>query len=64
VASELNADEVLELLRGWMDTDEPLVEAVGNTIAEYWRVDSQELARRVVGTVINVLEAELRSGGI
>ncbi len=47
-------------MRLWLDVDEPLVEAVGNTIAEYHRVDSQDLARRVVATVIQVLEDNLR----
>ena len=54
------AREVIELMRLWLDVDEPLVEAVGNTIAEYHRVDSQDLARRVVATVIQVLEDNLR----
>ena len=54
------AEEVVELMREWLNVDEPLVEAVGNTIAEYHRVDSQELARRVVATVIQVLEDNLR----
>lgn len=54
------AREVAELMRLWLDVDEPLVEAVGNTTAEYHRVDSQELARRVVATVIQVLEDNLR----
>ena len=53
------AQEVVELLREWVNDDEPLVEAVGNTLAEFHRVDSQERARRVVSTVIKVLEAEL-----
>jgi hypothetical protein len=50
------AQDVLALLHAWLDTDEPLVEAIGNTFAEFQKVDSQELARRVVITVINVLE--------
>ena len=54
------AEEVVKLMREWLNVDEPLVEAVGNTIAEYHRVDSQELARRVVATVIQVLEENLR----
>ena len=59
MAGQLTGAELLELLRSWRDTDEPLVEAVGNTLAQYWRVDSQELARRVVDTVIVVLESQL-----
>ena len=54
------APEVIELMTSWLDVDEPLVEAVGNTIAEYHRVDSQELARRVIATVIQVLKENLR----
>lgn len=34
---------------------EPLVEAIGNTLAYYMRCDSQEQARRVVDTVIEVV---------
>lgn len=46
----------IDLLSGWLDTDEPMVEAIGNTLAEFRRCDSQEQARRVLGTVIRVLE--------
>jgi hypothetical protein len=53
------AEEVVDALRAWLDDDEPLVEAIGNTLAEYRRCDSQEQARRVVGTVIDVLERHL-----
>jgi ATP-dependent Clp protease ATP-binding subunit ClpA len=56
------ARDVIEALYGWLDVDEPMVEAVGNTIAKYQRVDSQELARRIVGTVITVLEQHLAPG--
>ncbi len=50
-----SAQVVLDALHAWMDTDEPLVEAVGNALDYYSRCDSQEKARRVVGTVISVL---------
>ena len=51
--------ELLHLLRQWRDEDEPLVEAIGQTL-EYWhRADSQEVARRVVDTVVEVLDREL-----
>jgi hypothetical protein len=49
------ADDVLRAMREWLDTDEPLVEAVGDTLARFDRVDSQEQARRVLATVIEVL---------
>jgi hypothetical protein len=55
-ATPKSAQDVLALLHAWGNEDEPLVEAVGNTIAAFHRVDSQELARRVVSTVIEVLE--------
>ena len=51
--------ELLDRLSERRDQDEPLVEAIGNTLAEYSRVDSQETARRVVDTVITVLDQEL-----
>lgn len=52
------AREVIDVLTAWIDEDEPLVEAIGDTLAAYARCDSQEQARRVVGTVIRVLERE------
>lgn len=61
---ELNAasiDAVVKQLVSWRDTGEPMVEAIGNTLAEYHRVDSQELARRVLDTVIDVLEHHAES---
>jgi hypothetical protein len=51
--------ELLDLLTKWRSEDEPLVEAIGNTLAEWQRVDSQELARHVVSTVITVLDREI-----
>jgi hypothetical protein len=45
-------------MREWRDVDEPMVEAIGNTIAAESHVDSQELARRILNTVITVLERE------
>jgi hypothetical protein len=39
--------------------EHPLVEAIGNTLAEFAKFDSQEQARRVVTTVIDVLQAHL-----
>jgi hypothetical protein len=62
-ATPRTAQDVVALLHDWLDTDEPLVEAVGDTLAEFQRVDSQELARRVVGTVINVLERYVPAAG-
>ena len=57
VVTELRtATDVLHAMREWLNTDEPLVEAVGDTLAFFARADSQEQARRVVGTVIDVLE--------
>ena len=52
---------VLRQLSEWRDTDEPMVEAIGDTLAEFARVDSQELARRVLDTVIEVLAVWSRS---
>ena len=51
--------ELLQLLTDWSNADEPLVEAIGDTLAHWQGVDSQELARRVVRTVIDVLDDEL-----
>ena len=51
--------ELLGLLSQWKNEDEPLIEAIGNTLAGWARVDSQEQARRVVDTVIEVLNREL-----
>jgi hypothetical protein len=51
--------ELLRLLSEWRDEDEPLVEAIGNALAEWARLDSQEQARRIVTTMIEVLEREL-----
>ena len=57
------AQDVVALLHDWLDTDGPLVEAVGDTLDEFQRVDLQELARRVVGTLINVLERYVPAAG-
>jgi hypothetical protein len=51
--------ELMERLVAWRDEDEPLVGAIGDTLAEVRRLDSQEQARRIVSTVIEVLEREL-----
>jgi hypothetical protein len=51
--------ELLQHLETWRDQDEPLVEAIGDTLARWQRVDSQEQARRVVSTLIDVFEREL-----
>ncbi|MFG2109795.1 hypothetical protein [Micromonospora chersina] len=53
------AQDVIDALHRWIDQDEPLVEAIGDTLARYSRTDSQEQARRVVATVITVLEEHL-----
>jgi hypothetical protein len=53
------AEDVIDALHVWLDQDEPLVEAIGDTLAQYSRTDSQEQARRVVATVISVLEEYL-----
>jgi hypothetical protein len=50
------AQDVIDALHTWIDQDEPLVEAIGDTLDQYSRTDSQERARRVVATVISVLE--------
>lgn len=51
--------ELIDRLVALRDEDEPLVEAIGDTLAEVDRLDSQERARRIVSTVIEVLEREL-----
>ena len=51
--------ELIDQLVAWWGEDEPLVEAIGDTLAEVRRLDSQEHARRIVSTVIEVLEREL-----
>jgi hypothetical protein len=55
----LTAQDVIDALHTWIDQDEPLVEAIGNTLARYSRTDSQEQARRVVASVIDVLQQHL-----
>ena len=58
----MNAAEKAALLRQlveWRDQDEPLVEAIGNAIAQGKRLDAQEQARRIVSAVIEVLDREL-----
>ena len=52
-------EELIATLEGWRDADEPLVEAIGNTLAECARLDSQEQARRVLDTVVGVLRAHV-----
>lgn len=51
--------QLLGLLSEWRGEDEPLVEAIGNTLAQWSRVDSQEQARRIVDTLMEVLGREL-----
>jgi hypothetical protein len=51
--------ELIDRLVAWRSEDEPLVEAIGDTLAEVHRLDSQEQARRIISTVIEVLEREL-----
>jgi hypothetical protein len=51
--------ELLDRPVAWRDEDEPLVEAIGETLAQVHRLDSQEQARWLVKTVIDVLEREL-----
>jgi hypothetical protein len=51
--------ELLDVLTRWRDEDEPLVEAIGDALARWQRLDSQEQARRIVDTVVAVLEREL-----
>jgi hypothetical protein len=43
----------------WRNVDEPLVEAIGDALARWHRLDSQEQARRVVSALIDVFEREL-----
>ena len=56
---EATKEHLLDQLRASRDEDEPLVEAIGDTIAAFGRMDSQEVARRVVDTSIVVLRREL-----
>lgn len=51
--------ELLQRLETWRDQDEPMVEAIGDPLARWHGVDSQEQARRVVDTLIDVFEREL-----
>jgi hypothetical protein len=51
--------ELLDLMTEWRDHDEPLVEAIGDALAKWHRLDSQEQARRIVDTILQVLEREL-----
>ena len=51
--------ELLNILQDWRDQDEPLVEAIGDALAKWRRMDSQEQARRIVDTVCEVLDREL-----
>jgi hypothetical protein len=51
--------ELLQRLETWRDQDQPLVEAIGDTLARWQRVDSQEQARRVVDSLIDVFRREL-----
>jgi hypothetical protein len=51
--------ELLDVLARWRDADEPLVEAIGDALARWHRLDSQEQARRIVDTVADVFEREL-----
>lgn len=46
-------------LETWRDAEKPLVEAIGDTLARWQRVDSQEQARRVVDTLMDVFDHEL-----
>ncbi len=55
-AEEHQINLVLRQLTEWRDSDEPMIEAIGDTLAEVARLDSQEQARRVLDTVIEVLE--------
>ncbi len=50
--------ELLLRLEAWLDDDKPLVEAIGDTLARWQRVDSQEQARRIVDTLIDVFDHE------
>jgi hypothetical protein len=51
--------ELIVTLAAWRDQDEPLVEAFGDALARWSRLDSQEQARRLVDTLIEVIEREL-----
>ena len=51
---------VLDVLRSWRDTDLPMVEAIGDTMQRWRRVDSQEMAWRIVDTIMDVLQRESR----
>jgi len=51
--------ELIDRLVAWRDRDEPLVEAIADTLVEVDGLDSQEQARRILSTVIEVLEREL-----
>ena len=51
--------ELIDRLVAWRDEDGPLVEAIGDTLAEVHTLDSQEQARRIVSTVMEVVEREL-----
>ena len=51
--------ELLATLREWRNTDDPLVEAIGDELARSHRMDSQEQARRVVDTIITVFTRDL-----
>ena len=51
--------ELLQRLETWRDQDEPLVDAIGDMLAQWQRVDSQQQARRVVATLADVFEREL-----
>jgi hypothetical protein len=51
--------ELLDLMTEWRDHDEPLVEAIGDALARWHRLDSQEQARRILDTILQVLEREL-----
>lgn len=53
--------EAIELLREWRNQDPPLIEAIGHALARYQPVDSQEMARRIVDTVIETLEQHMRT---
>ena len=55
-------EDVLDVLPSWRDTDLPMVEAIGDTLQHWQRVDSQEMARRILDTMIDVLERETRHG--
>lgn len=51
--------ELLDLITQWRNQDDPLVEAIGDALAKWSRLDSQEQARRIVDTLLHVLEREL-----